>query len=142
MQFFKYILFILGVIALIVILTYLIPTEEEQEQNKMVELVHRNELEKQLVGKWNHNDFPAGLNNNNHYHLLSANLDYTYRGSTNAKLFGTDWYIRESDSILFLKAYEEIRDVYKVKTIEKDHIRLQIIKDDSLGRIIDWYRHP
>lgn len=138
------ILVLLGGVVLWVLLDMSLPTEEEREKAKLKEIGNRNILEKQLVGKWNHNDYPAGLDNDRCYHLLSADASYTYRGIEKSKMYGGGhWSIRLSDSVLLIEKKPPHDDIiYKIKEISPDHVRLQQIGKDSLTRLTEWFRHP
>lgn len=132
-----------GVFALIMLLKIIVPTEEEQELRKMDKFEERNFMEKPLVGKWNHSDFPAGLDNDRNYHLLSADGGYAYRGSDNSKWYGGSWHVELADSILYLDISPRSNSkVYKVLCFETDHVSLQKIENDQAGRVIEWFRHP
>ncbi|MBR9861451.1 hypothetical protein GYB22_12050 [bacterium] len=141
MKYFK-ILSIPFIALVYILLLIFLPTEEEREVSVLKELKNRNILEKQLVGKWNHSDFPAGLENNRYYHLLSANANYTYRGSDNSKIYGSRWSVGLNDSILILIKDSHTTLRYKIKKIEPNHIVLHQIENDSLTRLIEWFRHP
>ncbi len=132
-----------GVVVLWILLDLFLPTEEEREQAKMKEIGNRNVLEKQLVGKWNHSDFPAGLENDRYYHLLSGDASYTYQGADKSKLNGGGhWSIRLRDSVLFINRSPPNSSIYKIKKIESDKVHLQKIEKDSLTTLIKWFRHP
>lgn len=132
-----------GVFVLIMLLKTFLPTEEENELSKMDKFEERNFMEKPLVGKWNHSDFPAGLENDRNYHLLSADGGYAYRGSDNSKWHGGYWHVEVSDSILYLDtAPVSNSKVYKILCFEPDHVSLQKIENDQPTRVIDWFRHP
>lgn len=130
-------------IGWIILLHLFLPNEEEREESKLKELGNRNFLEKQLVGKWNHSDFPAGLENGRNYHLLSADASYTYRGSDNSKRHGGYWWVRVADSVLYLNLTPQVNSkVYKITGIGANHISLRRIENDSLTAVIEWFRHP
>lgn len=137
-------LVLVGVVVLWVLLPRILPTEEEREKAKLKEIGNRNVLEKQLVGKWNHSDFPAGLENDRNYHLLSADAGYSYRGSDKAKIYRSGhWSINLRDSVLFIdRASVNNNLTYKIREIGQGYVRLQKIENDSLTRIIGWFRHP
>lgn len=137
------ILVILGGIGLIIFLNIYLPNEEERELSKLKKLENRNFLEKQLVGKWNHSDFPAGLENGRNYHLLSADASYSYRGSDKSKIHGGYWFVRVADSVLNLNLTPKSNSKrYKIKYIRTNNIALQKIENDSLTTVIGWFRHP
>lgn len=141
----KLVQFSLGLVlifGIIKILEIVLPTEAEREAAKMHELVNRNALEKQFVGKWNHTEYPAGMENGRYYHLLSADASYFYRASDNGKLTGGSWKADPKDSILYIIRDPENSMAFKIKSIRRNHITLQIIKNDSLARVIEWFRHP
>lgn len=130
----------LGVVVLWFLLDRYMPGEEEREASKLSELENRNVLEKQLVGKWNHSEFPAGLDNHQHYHLLGADGSYTYRGSNSSKRYGKKWTVSLSDSVLFIDRGPSESRVFKIKRIEPDNVFLQLIENDSLTTKIEWFR--
>ena len=137
------ILVIIGVIGLWILLNQFLPNEEEREAAKFKEIGNRNFLEQQLVGKWNHTDFPAGMENDRNYHLLSADASYSYRGSDKSKSHGGKWSVRVTDSVLWLNVTPKTNSkVYKIKGIGPGHVLLQKIENDSLTTEIGWFRHP
>ena len=132
-----------GFIGLIFILKNVVPSEEEIHQRKLKFLDERNFLEKQFVGKWNHSDFPAGLENNRNYYLLSADGSCFYRGSDKSKVHGGSWLVQVADSVLYLNLKPTSNSAqYKIIDIQANHISLQKIENDSLTTKIKWFRHP
>ncbi len=139
----RIILTILGGIGLLILLNLYLPNEAKLEEKKLKHLEDRNFLEKQLVGKWNHSDFAAGLQNDRNYHLLGADGGYAYRGSDNTKTFGGKWLAETTDSILYINAFPKSNsDTFKITEIKVNHISLQRIENDSLTVDIKWFRHP
>lgn len=137
------ILVIFGGIGLIILLNLFLSNEEEREISKLKKLESRNILEKQLVGKWNHTDFPAGLENGRNYHLLSADASYTYRGSDKSKSHGGYWLVRVADSLLYLNLTPQSNSkAYRITDVRANQITLRQIEDDSLSNAIEWFRHP
>ncbi|MEZ5059062.1 MAG: hypothetical protein R2879_18665 [Saprospiraceae bacterium] len=135
-------LVILLFVAIYLFLHFFLPSEKEQEEKKLAKLEFRNVLEKQLVGKWNFNDFPAGMEDGRCYHLLSADGGYYYRGSDNGKFHGGKWKVSLKDSLLnILSGSPEKTTTYKIKKIEPTHLILREIKPDSLTRDSEWFRH-
>jgi hypothetical protein len=129
-------------IAIYYSLVHFLPSEKEQEEKKLAKLEFRNALEKQLVGKWNFNDFPAGMEDARCYHLLSADGGYYYRGSDNSKFHGGSWTVSLSDSILSIAIDSPgYSTSFKIKKIEPNHLLLRKIKPDSLTRHSEWFRH-
>ncbi len=122
---------------------YLVPSEKEQEVEKMAHFEERNAIEKQLVGKWNFDDFSEGKEDKRNYHLLSANGDYTYRGNDNSKTTGYAWSASEEDSILQLKTGKPLKTVsYKILSIKKDTIILHRLKKEAFQpQISTWSRN-
>ncbi|WP_070137982.1 hypothetical protein [Crocinitomix algicola] len=130
-------------VGIFLALKYGLPTEREREEAKYEFIDERNALEKQFVGKWNHDDFPAAKQNERYYHLLSANGDYHYETSDNGKMIGRDWYATEEDSMLHLRVSVRTGyDHYKILSIAADTIRLRPIENDQLRkRILTWTRN-
>lgn len=135
------VLSLLMVVVIIILLKLFLPSEKEYETDKMKSYHERNEIEKQLVGKWVDAQFLKGLKTNRNYHLLSANASYTYRGSDNSKRFKGSWSVRQSDSMLFINRKDN-KQPYKIIDIQKDHIDLVQMKFDSLTYHIKWVKRP
>ena len=124
------------------VLDLIVPTEDEREQAKMEEIGDRNVLEKQLVGRWNHSDYPAGLEEGRYYHILSADPGYSYRGSANEMKPGGRWSIDLRDSVLWIErdpTHGNLR--YQLREIAPDYVRLQKIENDSLTHTVEWFRY-
>ncbi|KJD31212.1 hypothetical protein PK35_15345 [Tamlana nanhaiensis] len=139
---FPRLLVLVGIAGLIIFLKLFLPTEKEREESVMNELVNRNTLEKQLVGKWSSIRYVDGLVLYGRFHLLSANLKYRYRGTDNSKIWGITWCVNQSDSVLTTKTASGDQNRYKLLEITPNRIKLQYIKNDSLAQIEHWYRHP
>jgi hypothetical protein len=142
MKYYRTIAF-LALFALACCLHFFLPTEDEREASKRSQIGQRNFLEQQLVGKWNHDDFPAGMENGRYYHLLSADASYTYRGSDASKTDGGSWSVRVADSVLHLdRGLAENSSAYKIEAIGPNRIVLRRIEPDTLARLSTWFRHP
>lgn len=138
MKFLRVLPFVIIVLTAFLLNRYL-PTEEEREAEKYKEIDKRNFLEKQLVGKWNFSDYPAGKDK--HYHLLSADGSYTFQGSNNSRRFGKSWKVRVLDSVLFLDRGAPENDLtYKIITIDSNRLLLQVMEKDSLTYFSEWTR--
>lgn len=138
MKFLRVLPFIIIVLTAFLLNRYL-PTEEEREAEKYKEIDKRNFLEKQLVGKWNFSDYPAGKDK--HYHLLSADGSYTFQSSDNSKRCGKSWKVRVMDSVLFLdRGASENNLTYKMLTIDTNRLLLRKMEKDSLTYLSEWTR--
>lgn len=126
---------------LLILLPKILPTEAEREAKKAKHLADRNPLEQQLVGKWNHSDMPAGMQNNRNYHLLSADASYSYTGSDPSKIFSGTWAASPQDSILHIRRPNENAS-FKILKISPNQISLQKIDNPQFITNLEWHRHP